>query len=359
MAILLSRETAPGDLFYPERIMPGRQLSPEEMDWFCRNVLPELAVYRNAVMSGSRNKVSEGFVKTPQAIGQSLRRIEEDLAKWLNGGTLLDHSRKKSVHTTEAGDLLLEFATAILAQSEAFLDKLHGLQSSGEVRLACIHSGWMAYGPKLTAAFAKKVPGGTITAHTIGGIGYPEKIAAEVREGRVDIGITSYPPKVAPPLVCQLLQERRMLLVFSAKYAKLPREKGPLKVDRIISRDDKLRVAVHARSADSPLGNQVVYYLNKRDAYLGHSQLFEVANIAEIKATIEQFPETISILPEDAVAEEVAKGKFRAYALDPPLKPWTWGLIYRVGTSRAPVLQFIECLRPLFAKKPHKQLRGS
>jgi DNA-binding transcriptional LysR family regulator len=354
MVVLLSRLTAPGDLPYPEQIMPAQFLGPDKRDWFCRNVLAELAVYRHAVAAGSPIAAHEGLLKTPAAIGQSIRRLEEHLGDWLNGGALIDHSVKKSIRTTEAGGLTVDFAEKVLAESESFLANLDAMQHSNQVRLACIHSAWMAYGPELQSDFAKRVPGGTIQEHVIGGPGYPENIVAQVLEGSADAGITSYPPKVLPPLKLQLLKDRRLVLVFSAKYPKLPKEKAALRLDRVISRDENLKIAVHHRASESPLGNQVVYYLNRQDAFTGKGQLTEAGNIAEIKATIERFPGTISILPEDVITEEIAQGRLKAYPLDPPLKPWVWGLIYRGGTSRKTVLQLIECLRPLFKKTQHK-----
>jgi DNA-binding transcriptional LysR family regulator len=344
----------PRRVIYAGLIMPDRFLSPEQMDLFCRRVLPELADYRDAVAAGSLAAASLSLNKTPQAVGQGIKRLQNNLVAWLNNGTLTDRSLKKSVRTTEAGDLTFAFAEKLLADCDAFAANLHALQTSNLVRLACIHIGWMTYGPQIIDAFAKRVPGGTIDVQTIGGADYPQNIVAAVREGNADVGITSFPPKVSKPLLLQPLQDREMVLVFSAKYPKLPREKT-VSLERVISRDESLKVAVHRRALNSPLGNLVVHYLKRLGADLGPSQLYEAQNVAEIRETIERIPGVISILPSDAADKE----SFRAYHLDPPLKPWTWGLIYRAGTSKRPMREFIECLRPLFKKTTHKKLSGS
>jgi len=339
--------------------MPSRLASPDKMDWFCRNVLTEIAVYQHAVISGSPKAAHEGLVKTSAAVGQSIRRMEEHLGEWLNGGTLTNQLRKKTIQPNEAGNIVLAFANAILRESECFLERLYAFQHSTEVRLASIHSGWMSYGAKWQAAFEKRVQGGAIVPLLIGGENYPQQIMAAVLNGSADVGITSYPPKVVPPLVFQPLVDREMLLVFSAKYPNLPRRKGPVSLEEVIRQDNKLKMAVHHRYLKSPLGDQVVYYRKTRKADLGPGQLLEVQNIEEIKASIKRFPGTISILPADSIADEVIEGTFRAYSLKPRPKDWKWGLIYRAGTSRQPVIQFIECLRPLFKKGNHKNLRGS
>src|SRR5271165_4495289 len=121
--------------------MPSRLTSPDKMDWFCRNVLTELAVYRHAVVSGSPKAAHEGLIKTPAAIGQSIRRMEQHLAEWLNGGTLTNQLRKKTIQPNEAGGIVFEFAETILKESESFLERLYAFQHDSKVHLACIHSG--------------------------------------------------------------------------------------------------------------------------------------------------------------------------------------------------------------------------
>lgn len=329
------------------------------MDWFCRSVLTELAVYLHAVKAGSPKAAHEGLAKTPAAIGQSIRRMEEHLSEWLNGGGLTDQLRKKTIQPSEAGRIVYEFAEAILNDSESFLEKLHASQNSTQVRLACITSAWMTYGPGWEAEFGKRVAGGAIIPELITGEGYAQRILEAVTKGDADVGITNYPPKPTDQVVYEPFVDREMKLVFSAKCSKLPASLGPISVEDVIRRNDRLKLAVHDRRVNSPLCQQVLYYLQRSGAYLGPSQLFEVQNVEEIKAAIRSFPETISILPEDMIAADVTNGSFKAYSLDPKTRNWKWGLFYRVGTSRAHVLQLLECLRPLFKKDSHKKLRTS
>lgn len=339
--------------------MPDIFLSPERVDWFCRNVLADLAVFRYAVETGSRKGAHEKVNKSAQAVGQALQRIQEHLGDWLNGGVLTDPSHKKVIEPTEAGMLLSGFAEKVIAECETLVASLHALQSGKNIRLACIHSGWMAYGRRLEEEFATRIPGGSIDVEIITGRGYPAAVAEAVRSGRADAGITPFPPKVSLPLVLQPLQNRELKLIFNARYRYLPKPGNPVRLSRVISKDDKLKVAVHGRANDSPLGNRVVHYLKQCRAEQGQGQLFECQNIAEIRASIERFPGVISILPTDAVEDGVANGTLKAYSLDPELPPWEWALIYRSGTYRKPVLEFIECLRPLFKKRPHKNLAKS
>jgi DNA-binding transcriptional LysR family regulator len=337
--------------------MPRHSLSPDKLDWLCRNVLSELAVYRHAVESGSPKAAHEGLMKTPAAIGQSIHRLERHLGEWLDGGALTNQLHKKTIQPNEAGRMVFEFADNALNNSQTFLESLQSFQRNTEIRLACIHSAWMTYGAVWLDDLRARVADASINPQLIGGENYPQKIALAVLEGNADLGITSYPPKVEKPLVFQPFKSRSLVLVFSPQYKSLPSAKGPVDLARIISKDNGLKVAVHHRAMNSPLSNLVVYYLNQIEAYLGPNQLLEVQNIEEIKTTISRFPATISILPEDAVVYEVKEGRLKTFPLEPSPREWKWGLIYRAGTSRESVLQLIECFRPLFKGDSHKKLR--
>jgi DNA-binding transcriptional LysR family regulator len=329
------------------------------MDWFCRSVLTELAVYRHAVKTGSPKAAHEGLVKTPAAIGQSIRRMEEHLSEWLNGGGLTDQLRKKTIQPSEAGRIVYEFAEAILNDSDTFLERLYAFQNDTQVRLACITSAWMTYGLKWQAEFEKRVDGGTIIPQLIGGDGYPQKILDAVAKGDADAGITNYPPKPNDRVVYEPFVDRELKLVFSAKYPHLPKGDNPVNVGPVISQDNKLKIAIHRRAVNSQLGQQVLYYFQHAGAYMGPQQLLEVENVEEIKGYIRRFPMLISILPEDVIAADIADGIFKAYTLEPKTRDWKWGLYYRVGTSRPHVLQLLECFRPLFKRGSHKKLRKS
>ena len=326
------------------------------MDWFCRTVLQELAEYRHAVKAGSPKAAHEGIGKSRAAIGQSVRRMEEHLGEWLNGGSLRDRNYRKTIRPTEAGRIVYEFAETILNDSEAFLEKLYAFQNDTQVRLACITSAWMTYGLKWQADFEKIVVGGSIAPQLIGGEDYPQRIMDAVIKADADAGITNYPPKPDPSLIYEPFVDRELKLVFSAKYPHLPKGDNPVNVGPVISQDNKLKIAIHRRAVNSQLGQQVLYYFQHAGAYMGPQQLLEVENVEEIKGYIRRFPMLISILPEDVIAADIADGIFKAYTLEPKTRDWKWGLYYRVGTSRPHVLQLLECFRPLFKKGSHKKL---
>jgi DNA-binding transcriptional LysR family regulator len=348
----------PRPVIYPIWIMRSfRPLSPEDAHWFCQHVLKDLAVFSYAVDSGNRSDSAEKLGLSPQRVGQTLRDIERNLEEFLNGGKLIKWHKKIEVAPTEAGIIVSEFAQDMLKRSEVFLDKLYRVQYGNDVRVACIHSGWMAYGAQLEAMFKKRVPDGTINVDIIGGLKYPEKIHAAVAQGHADIGITSYPPPIDPSLTLQPLKDRELRLVLNPAYPRRPKQPKVNVVDFI--RDDvNIKLALHTRAIASPMSTKVTSYLRKCGADFWPHQRLEGQNIAEIVDTIQRIPNVISILPTDAINREVKTGQLLAYSIDPPMKPWVWAVIYHTGTSRPAVRHFLDCLRPLF-KHSHKTLEPS
>ena len=110
---------------------------------------PRLAVTGMPLSSGNK-AAHEALAKRRFTVGQSIRRIEEHLGEWLNGGTLTSFGAEG--HSSwQASAIVLDFANVVLRESEVFLERLYAFQNSTQVRLACIHSGWMTYGAQWLA----------------------------------------------------------------------------------------------------------------------------------------------------------------------------------------------------------------
>ncbi len=330
-----------------------RPLSPEDAHWFCQHVLKDLAAFYYAIDSGNRTDSAEKLTLSPQRVGQALHAVESSLREFLNGGHLIKRHKKIDISPTEAGVVVSEFAHEMLLLGEAFLERLYRVQYGNEIAVAIVHSGWMAYGRELEALYKKRVPDGSVAVQIIGGLKYNEKIQSAVVEGRADVGITSFPPRLHPSLTLQPLKDVEMRLVINPALPRRPRERT-VKISSLFRENDNLKIAVHTRSIASPLSSKVLSYLRKCGVDLFRNQRIEGETIAEIKATILEMPNAVSILPIHTILRDVKSGQLVAYALDPPIAPWTWGLLHRTGTSRPAVKQFIECVRPLF-KVAHKK----
>jgi DNA-binding transcriptional LysR family regulator len=345
------RTTAPGIYSFP--IMRDfRSLTPMEFHKICHSLLNELEVLHQAVLCGDRYEASLKFDIGSTRVGQILAEIEEGLGEYLNGGTLINWE-KKHIEVTEAGQLVYEFAGDILVRTQTMLENLHRLQHRTELTIATINAVWLAYGNDLEKAFAEAIPGGRINHHIFGKERYPEKVVADVTEGRADIGITSYPPKVQLPFVLQYLRDTEVCLVFNINNPnrpKWPPQRGPARLDDATRDQPDFRIALHRQNSGSPFAERVSAYIRPlRSTFAcGHMEIREGENIAELVKIVKEFPGTITILPVDSSLNELKANELVAYSMSPPMEPWVWGMIYRANTSSQTVKAFVECMRPLF-----------
>lgn len=334
-----------------KRFRTLQPFSQQDADYFCRHVLPELEVFRRATTSTRFASAGETLGKTRQGVSLATRRVEKALREWFEEVPLLNRSRRPMT-LTEAGETLLSFAQDALRQSEEFMERMRRLQVSGEVRLATIYAPWLTYGAEVVAAYRERVKDGSINLSLVIGPSYMRTIEAAVREGRADIGITSYPPKITPPLCITHLPPQEYQLVFSSSYSRLAKletlkRRGKLKLERVISDNPDLKIVILKRAFDVPATNQIIAYLNRAESDLGPEQKIQVDNLSQTKDMLQNMPGTMAILQRVAIRNEVAKGLFKAYSLDPPLKPWTWGIIFREHSSRPAVREFLQCLVPI------------
>jgi DNA-binding transcriptional LysR family regulator len=339
------RDSAPGS--YTVAIMAEyKRMGPAQFHWICCKLFPDLAAYFYAIETGDRPKAANRVSKRPQGVGKHLLHLEEKLKDRLNGATLIDWDKKKQVIPTEVGLLLFNYVQDVFNRTDAMLEEFHRMQYGNQIRVASIHAAWAAYGKLWEEAFKRTASDASIDPQIIGGDRYNERIAIEVLEGRAEIGITSYPPKVPYPFTAQPLQDQELRLVFRSDYPNLPKQ-NTVRLTDVLLDDHQLRVAIHSPTLAAPLAEEIRNYLQHRPIFQWGTAIHGV-NIAELKDAVISFANTCSILPADAVAQEINNGTFKAYSLDPEPPRWKWGVIYRANTSRPAVKAFIDCLHPWF-----------
>jgi hypothetical protein len=323
-----------------------RSITPftlEDFDWFCRHVLNKLATFYVATSDGSRQTAGEHLLKRREAVGKSIRSIEQALKEWYPDILLLDRTYRKTIIPKEAGRAMVRFAGDIRKRSEQFLDELNRIENDGEVRVASIYSSWETYGAQLEAEFKARMPNGSVTVEFFNDTDYVEQITAAVRDGRADLGITSYPPiekKISPLTVLPLIAQE-MMLVFPSGYKKLPSGKEPIRLMDVLFKDKDLKFVIYTRAIDIPANRKVINYLHDCGVGLKPERKVEGETIRHIKK--ELVPGRLSILPASAVRNEVSADIFKAYSLEPPLEKWPWGIIcYPLKYSRPSIRRFVE-----------------
>ena len=162
----------------------------------------------------------------------------------------------------------------------------------------------------------------------------PEAVHEEVRHGRCDLGILSYPHRW-PGVAAIPLRDEPMALVCPPQHP--------------LARHDKVQVSQLAKwplvtfEPELPVGRHIRRYLRQNGVLATIDNVFD--NIDTIEAAVVATGGA-SILPGRTVQGEVAAGTLAAVDLDPPLaRPM--GIIHtRRGTSGfPPVIQgFVDCL---------------
>lgn len=313
----------------------------------CQSLLSQLEVFRQAVTQKNRPSAGLNVELSGTRVGQVLDELDTALSRHLNDGSLINREKKIDIELTEAGEVVYDFTQEVLQSLHDMIGKLHRLQYENELKVATINIVLLKYGDEFKARFRNVIPEATVTFSTFGQDRYPEKILAEVREGRADIGITSYPPDVQPPFIMRPLRDTEVGLVLNANHPRLAAlGNGPLRLTEVSQMDPNFQMALHRSTIEGPFAMRVRDYLRKSpDLRL---RRVEGETIADLIALVKKFPNTVSILPLDAVYDEVTAKTLVARSLWPEMRPWTWGVIYREGSSRQTVRAFLECLSPLF-----------
>ena len=322
-------------------------ITAAESHRLCQSLLSQLELFHQAVTEGTRPDAALKIELTSTRVGQVLDELDAALSQYLNYGSLRDRGKKIDVELSEAGQIVHEFAKDTLERLHAMIGRLDRLQHETDLRVATINMVLLKYGDEFKARFKQALPESTLTISTFGKDHYPEKILAEIVEGRADIGITSYPPKVPAPYTVQPLRDTEVCLIFNAQYPRLESlGAGSLRLIDISRMNANFQMALHRSNIEGPFAMRVRDYLKKFPEM--RLRRVEGETIADLIALVKKFPNTVTILPLDAVYDEVNAQTLVARSLWPEMHPWTWGVIYREGTSRRTVAAFLECLSPLY-----------
>jgi DNA-binding transcriptional LysR family regulator len=313
-------------------------------DWFCREIMPELATFHTVADLGNRSQAAIKLGKTGPSVGKALVRLEKALKVELNGGFLIDHDEPRKPEPTDAGNLLREFCGKVLTESALFLDGLESLQRGSEIRLAITNYAWLAYGSDLESAYKLRRQDGTVN---IGSRLYSQdkvwdEIEREVVERRADVG--SYPPsrrrKVPPELSTLDWIEEEMVLVIPAKRMNLPTN-----VATVIGNLPEYGQVVHYdRSLQFDRTDTIEAYLKDHKIlkqYPRGGWLLGVNTIPEIKDHL-RHKGGVSFLPWPTVESEYRSGLFQVYRLKPQMRPRLLKVICRKHNSRPAVVDFMK-----------------
>ncbi len=186
--------------------------------------LRQLATFVAVAEEGSFTRASDRLHVVQSAVSAGVRTLEREL-----GARLFDRSTHK-VQLTDAGRALLPAARATLAAATAARDAVDAV--AGGVRGTVLLGTMQAQGmraidvPRLIAEFGKDHPAVEVRIrHAAGG---SSEMAAQVRDGRLDLAFVSLPTHQPPGVELAPLAREPIMVVAPSAHPLARRKSIPL-----------------------------------------------------------------------------------------------------------------------------------
>ena len=235
---------------------------------------------------------------TQSAVSQRINQLEKRL-----GVMLLDRS-VRPLCLTAAGEVYVRGCTELIDANNRLERKVSQLrQLDGQVRVDAIYSAGIDLLQRIKEQFEMGHPGVTVT------VDYkrPEAVYDEVRQGRCDLGIVSFPKRWRDVTVIAFRDER-MAVVCRREHELAGRSH--------VHATDLAAWPMVMFESDLPVGRYVRKYLRTNGVVPDVQSAFD--NIDTIKSAV-AVTDGISILPTRTVLREVEAGTLAIVPLEPPL----------------------------------------
>jgi DNA-binding transcriptional LysR family regulator len=285
-----------------------------------------LKVFCDIVETRSFSSAASRNFVTQSAVSQQIRMLEQRY-----GHRLLERTRG-NVQVTAAGDILYQASKDIVQRWDDVDARLQVVTNvvAGTIRIATVHSIGLY---ELSAALKRYLAD------------FPEvnlnleysrssKIYDDAVKGHVDLGIVAYPAR-RPGIVVLPYREDRLVLVVPAGHA--------LAKHRRVSLRKLEGEAFVGFERDIPTRKETDRLLRKYDVDPGY--VMELDNIETVKRVVE-IGRAVAILPEPAVAAEVAAGTLASVQIADETSFRPLGILHRQGKHFSPAMErFVEYLR--------------
>jgi LysR family transcriptional regulator, transcriptional activator of the cysJI operon len=261
-------------------------------------LFPELLVFKEIAAHRSISKGAEACGISQSAASQQMQELERKL-----GVELLDRSIRP-LELTPAGRVYHRLCREALRLEEEFQVELQNLkgQVEGHVRVASIYSIGISELAHLQEDFLKRFPDAQVHVSYM----RPDKIYDEVLEGRVDLGLVSYPAASREMAVIPWREEEMAVALYpSHPLAKRPWVRAAdLRGEQFIGFD-----------ADLPISRETDRYFREQDVAVEIVMQFD--NTQSIKEAV-ALRQGISLLPARTMQPEVARGSLASVPLRDP-----------------------------------------
>ena len=236
---------------------------------------------------------------TQSAVSQRISQLEKRL-----GVALLDRS-VRPLKLTSAGQAYLSGCQDLLERCDRLEQDVSRMrQVAGHLRVDAIYSAGIDLLNHVRQRFVAEHPDVTVTVN----YQRPEQVHAEVREGRCDLGIISYPSRWRSVVAIPLRNER-MVVVCQPDH--------PLCHQRAVQAEQLAHWPMVAFESQLPVGQHIRKYLRSHGVTPDVDNVFD--NIDTIKNAV-TVTDRVAILPRRSVLREVEAMALAVVPLEPALE---------------------------------------
>lgn len=258
-----------------------------------------LRYFVEVIHCGSIRSASDRLQIAPSAISRQIQILEQRL-----GAPLLIRNRT-GIRATKQGELVAGYAHSITREMDrikAAIDDLSSLRN-GSVTVAAVEATIGRVLPESIQAFRQKFPGIHITVRILG----THQVAEAVLKEEADIGIA-----LDPPLRSELLLRTRWSQPLQAVMPPdnaLASGNGSLSLIEILSQAHIL--------PDRSFGIRTLLERAAAKARIATAPIIETNSISVTKSLVIA-SSCVTILPPEAVSQEMASGSLICRAIDEP-----------------------------------------
>jgi DNA-binding transcriptional LysR family regulator len=285
-----------------------------------------LKVFCDIVETRSFSSAAARNFVTQSAVSQQIRMLEQRY-----GHRLLERTRG-NVQVTPAGDILYQASKDIVQRWEDVDARLQAVTNvvAGTIRIATVHSIGLYELSTPLKRYLADFPEVNLNLE----YSRSSKIYDDAIKGNIDLGIVAYAAK-RPGIVVVPYRQDRLVLVVPPGHA-LARQK------RVSIRKLKDEPFV-GFERDIPTRKETDRLLRKHD--VDPTYVMELDNIETIKRVVE-IGRAIALLPEPAVASEVASGSLASVQISDETSLRPLGILHRQGKHFSPAMErFIDYLQ--------------
>jgi DNA-binding transcriptional LysR family regulator len=296
--------------------------------------LEDLRVFVAVASERSFSRAARKLRRTQPAISQAIRRLEDG-----SGERLIDRGSRDG-RLTDAGGVLLDYATRLLALTDEASDAVGALRDlrAGRVAIASNEGGVYAVLPVLEA-FARKHPTLRVDVRRMPARQIPQDVLLRT----VDFGILTFNPAEKDLLSLVLATDELVLLVSPSH---------PLATRSEITMEEMGRQAVIAHNDPSPARERVLRLFDERHASL--NICISLPSMDGIKRAVEAGL-GVALLPRRCAERELAGGQLVEVRVPELRTPRHIRFVYRrTGDLSHAAQAFLDVTRALVAERARR-----